>query len=98
MSKRPPVDLLALTAEAAVPMTEAAQRAPSTAKVSKFVPVMSQPRAEPDPARTANTEPLNFKVSAEFRKRFRERALGADLKLNELLFAALAAWEREQGL
>ena len=40
----------------------------------------------------------NFKVSAEFRKRFRERALDADLKLNELLVEALDAWERVNGL
>lgn len=38
-------------------------------------------------------ESLAFKVPPEFRKRFRSRALEADLKLNELLFAALDAWE-----
>lgn len=45
-----------------------------------------------------NVIPLNVKVSAEFRKRFRERALNADLKLNELLVEALDAWERVNGL
>ena len=43
--------------------------------------------------KTANLEALAFKVSPDFRKRFRQRAVAADLKLNELLFAALAAWE-----
>lgn len=41
---------------------------------------------------------LNFKVPMEFRRRFRQRAAAADLQLNDLLQAALAAWEREQGL
>lgn len=48
--------------------------------------------------KTANLEALAFKVSPEFRKRFRQRAVEADLKLNELLFAALDAWEKQQGL
>ena len=52
----------------------------------------------PEFVRTANLEALAFKVSPEFRKRFRKRAVEADLKLNELLFAALDAWEREQML
>jgi hypothetical protein len=37
-------------------------------------------------------------VPPEFRKRFRQRAVMADLKLNELLFAALDAWEEKHGL
>lgn len=41
---------------------------------------------------------LNFKVPMDFRRRFRQRAAAADLQLNDLLQAALAAWEREQGL
>jgi hypothetical protein len=83
MSKRPPVDLKALTAEQAAPMPEAIQRmAPS--------PVGS--------VKTANLEALAFKVPPDFRKRFRQRAVAADLKLNELLFAALAAWEEKHGL
>jgi hypothetical protein len=84
MSKRPSVDLKALTAEQAAPMPEASQR---TAPAS---PVGS--------VKTANLEPMAFKVPPEFRKRFRQRALNADLKLNELLFAALAAWEEKNGI
>ena len=42
--------------------------------------------------------PLNFKVDANFRRRFRQRAAEADLKLNELLREALDAWEQKRGL
>lgn len=42
--------------------------------------------------------PLNFKVDNEFRRRFRQRAAEADLKLNELLREALDAWEHARGL
>lgn len=83
MSKRPPVDLKALTTEQAAPMPEAAQRTLPAAVT---------------PTKTANLEALAFKVPPEFRKRFRQRAVNADLKLNELLFQALAAWEEKQGL
>ncbi len=41
------------------------------------------------------TAPLNFKVDPEFRRRFRQRAAEADLKLNELLRQALDAWEEK---
>lgn len=85
MSKRPLVDLMALTSEQATPMPEAAQRA-------------ARPAAPPVAVTTANLEALAFKVPPEFRKRFRKRAVDADLKQNELLFRALDAWEREQGL
>ena len=84
MSKRPTVDLLALTAEQAAPMPEAMQRASASASATTV--------------KTANLEALAFKVPPEFRKRFRQRAVEADLKLNELLFAALAAWEEKHGL
>jgi hypothetical protein len=48
--------------------------------------------------KTANLEALAFKVPKEFRRRFKQRAATADLKLNELLFAALEAWEEKHGL
>ena len=98
MSKRPSIDLSALTSEAAAPMTEATQRS------AHVVPLASPPA--PAPARaaagtktaTANLQALAFKVPPAFRKRFRQRAANADLKLNELLFAALDAWEEKNGL
>ncbi len=85
MSKRPPIDLLALTSEQATPMQEAAQRTALSAKPA------SQKL-------TASLQPLAFKVPPEFRKRFRQRAFEADMKLNELLFAALDAWEEKRGI
>lgn len=85
MSKRPSIDLKALTSEQAAPMPEAVQRmAPLPSPVGSV--------------KTANLEALAFKVPPDFRKRFRQRAVTADLKLNELLFAALAAWEEKHGL
>jgi hypothetical protein len=87
MSKRPPVDLKALTSEQAAPMPEATQR---------IAPL--PPAAPVTPVKTANLEALAFKVPPDFRKRFRQRAVAADLKLNELLFAALDAWEEKHGL
>lgn len=78
MSKRPAVDLMALTADLAAPMQEAAQRAPMAAK------------SEPPSARLVS---LSFKVPPEFYRRWRKCAVDADLKLNELLFEALNAWE-----
>jgi hypothetical protein len=96
MSKRPAVDLAALTADAATPMTEASQR------VARPVSIAAVPspaaRQREAPTKTANLEALAFKVSPAFRKRFRRRAADADLKLNELLFEALDAWEEKGGL
>lgn len=50
--------------------------------------------AEPVEA-SVKVSPLNFKVDAAFRRRFRQRAAEADLKLNELLRQALDAWEEK---
>jgi len=95
MAKRPAIDLAALTAETAAPMTEAAQRAAHSAPVP-LIP--SPPPPSEAPTRTANLQALAFKVPPAFRKRFRQRAADADLKLNELLFEALEAWEEKHGL
>lgn len=102
-AKRPAVDLMALTSDTATAMPEAVQRsatqpaAPAPAKpVAK--PATSKPAAKLEPVvTTANLQALAFKVPPGFRKRFRERAAGADLKLNELLFAAFEAWEEKHG-
>ena len=98
-TKRPPVDLMALTSEQAIPIPEAVQRTapppPAAVTAPKAVPKIVP---KPAPVATANLEALAFKVSPAFRRRFRERAVAADLKLNELLFAALDAWEQQQGL
>ena len=65
-----------------------------TSEQAVSMPEASQRRA----GKTANLEALAFKVPPEFRKRFRQRAVDADLKQNELLFAALDAWEKQQGM
>lgn len=49
-----------------------------------------------DSRRTENLEGLSFKVPVEFRKRFRQRAAECDIKLNELLFQCLDAWEEKR--
>jgi hypothetical protein len=93
MSKRPPLDLMALTSEQATPMPEASQRLPEPVEPAKPLPKSLTRHAE---ARTENLEPLAFKVPRLFRKRFKQCALSADLKLNELLFEALDAWEEKR--
>jgi hypothetical protein len=99
MSKRPSIDLAALTAEAAAPMTEASQRVARPATAPKTdTGGRAGTRPVEAPTKTANLQALAFKVSPAFRKRFRQRAADADLKLNELLFEALDAWEEKRGL
>ena len=99
MSTRPSVNLSDLVSEVAAPMTEAVQRgarqAPTPTLASKG---RATAKAAEAPTKTANLQALAFKVSPAFRKRFRQRAADADLKLNELLFEALDAWEAARGL
>ncbi len=98
-TKRPTVDLMALTADQAAPMAEAVQR---TAPVGSVEPAAGRRvgkgrAAKEEHVPSANLEALAFKVPPSFRKRFRSRAAEADMKLNELLFAAFEAWEGQQG-
>lgn len=53
--------------------------------------------AAPENSLPLKSSPLNFKVEPEFRRRFRQRAAEADLKLNGLLREALEAWEEKHG-
>jgi hypothetical protein len=92
MAKRPPIDLMALTSEHALSMPEATQRTAPASPPPSPTPI---PHAK---VKTENLEALAFKVPPAFRRRFRQRAATADLKLNELLFAALDAWEEKHGL
>ena len=85
MAKRQVPDLSKLLATTAAPMADAAP------------PVLASRPAADDEAATANLENLNFKVPRSFRKRFRDCAYKADLKHNELLFAAMDAWESMHG-
>ena len=95
MSKRPPIDLMSLTSDQAVAMPEAVQRVADKPEPAKRLPKSLTPQLR---VATENLEGLAFKVPPTFRKRFKQRAVNADLKLNELLFEALEAWEEKQGL
>ena len=44
-----------------------------------------------------NDAPLNFRVSADFRREFKTYAAQHDLKLNELLRRAFDAYKRQEG-
>ena len=109
MSKRQIPDLSKLLAETAVPMPDAPEAQQFTPRVVANEVPMAAPEAKasaksrPAPivvaseeTVTANLENLNFKVPKSFRRRFRDCAYRADLKHNELLFAALDAWELAQ--
>ena len=94
MSKRPTIDLLSITSNQAAPMPEAIQRMPAATAKAKSKPVIPEGSSV---VRTENLEALAFKVPPAFRKRFRQCAVSADLKLNELLFEALDAWQEKTG-
>ena len=65
----------------------------------KATPAADAKGRQPEPTISGpSTAPLNFKVDPDFRRRFRQRAAGADLKLNELLRQALDAWEEKHGI
>ena len=99
MSKRPAVNLADLTSEAAAPMSEAAQRIAHPVPVAAIAPAPAPARrTAEDATRTENLEALAFKVPKAFRRRFKQRATNADLKLNQLLFEALDAWEEKKGI
>jgi hypothetical protein len=101
VSKRPPIDLAAITSQVAEPMQEAAQRAPIPAAPA---PRPKAPARPPEPEtrggdefRTENLVPMAFKVTKQFQKRFKTAALEADLKMVELLYEALDVWEKKAG-
>ena len=45
----------------------------------------------------AGLQPLNFRVSNDFRREFKTYAAAHDLKLNELLRRSFAAYKKAQG-
>jgi hypothetical protein len=103
MTKRQMPDLSRLLTVTAAPMADAAEPPPALLPVAEaeaarlaVTPRPAGATAEDETA-TANLENLNFKVPRSFRKRFRDCAYKADLKHNELLFAALDAWEALKG-
>jgi len=62
-------------------------------------PVANVPARSAAPAEDAeaNNVPLNFRVSADLRRRFRVFAANHDLKLNELLRLAFDEYEKRHG-
>jgi hypothetical protein len=64
----------------------------SAAPVADMPPRSIKPA--PGDTDEANNEPLNFRVTAEFRRRFRMFAAAHDLKLNELLRRAFDEYEQ----
>lgn len=84
MSSKKPADLTAAL------VATKGQASPSTS--------VSEHQLEVLAAKGKASAPLNFKVEPEFRRRFRQRAAAADLKLNTLLHEALEAWEQKHGL
>jgi len=56
-------------------------------------PVLQAPKAEQD----SRLQPLNFRVSAEFRREFKTYAAAHDFKLNELLKRAFESYRKQRG-
>jgi hypothetical protein len=63
-------------------------KAPKLGKPRRNVPKAAGQDAGPEQVKTA---PLNFKVSADFRREFKTYAAQHNKKLNQLLYAAFAA-------
>lgn len=67
---------------------------------SKAMPIanVSPQGASPTDDMETNNVPLNFRVSANFRRRFRVFAANQDLRLNELLRLAFDEYEERHKL
>ena len=83
----PPVDAGVTRAAAAPPPPPLAPVAPAAA-----TPVAKPAKAPAEPA----GEPLNFRVTASFRREFRMMAADRNLKLNELLVLAFEAYKNQK--
>ena len=64
--------------------------------------VNEMPTRQPEPApvkikEAACLQPLNFRVSNDFRREFKTYAASHDLKLNELLKRSFAAYRKQNG-
>ena len=67
---------------------------------AKAAPSADSKRRQPEPKSThaAGNAAPEFKGSQDFRRRLRQRAAEADLKLNELLQEAPETWEEKRRL
>jgi hypothetical protein len=89
------------------PPTAAAVPSPAPQTIAPDVPAPPPPRAtdkppprkakgEPEEEPEANLAPLNFRISASFRREFKVYAANRDLKLNELLRRCFEVYRRQQ--
>jgi hypothetical protein len=79
---------------AAVPPAAAPAAEPAPAKAAARAPAR---KSAPQPAaKEANLTPLNFRISASFRREFRTYAATHDLKLNELLRLCFEAYRQQR--
>lgn len=78
---------------AAAPAADMRPRAADPEQATKTGPQAGAESAESD----RNDAPLNFRVSADFRREFKTYAAQHDLKLNELLRRAFDAYKRKEG-
>lgn len=99
-----PLDLTGLVATkgSAAPLADAPSRAPTAAEPHAAVqPAAAPPTATASAVNSGDDEvngiPLNFRVTADLRRRFRMFAAAHDLKLNELLRLAFDAYEKTNG-
>jgi hypothetical protein len=90
----PPSDMPTRTAPvlAAVPVPNPVPPSPSASESE----LSKSPRAANEETE-ANLAPLNFRVSATFRREFRTYAATHDLKLNELLRLSFESYRRQNG-
>ena len=86
MSKKPIADLSALVATKG--------SAEPTAMPTRAAKPAAAPAAAAD---EGSSQPLNFRVPADFRRRFKTFAAANDMKLNELLYRAFEDYERRSG-
>ena len=79
---------------AVTPLTpDAAAAAPAKAAIK---PPARKAKPEPVEAKEANLAPLNFRISASFKREFKTYAASHDLKLNELLRRCFEAYRKQQ--
>ncbi len=64
----------------------------------RAAPASDMPARSPAaPEETAGLAPLNFRVSAEFRREFKTYAASHDLKLNKLLMMSFRVYRKQNG-
>jgi hypothetical protein len=109
MSKKPAdlsAGLVAVKGSAVPPSDMPTRAAPVLATVPRPVAVVddvapaAMPANTPPAAKAGKAEslaPLNFRVSAAFRRDFKTYAATHDLKLNELLRRSFEAYRRQNG-